>query len=156
MSTPNAAHYPANDTRVLVTERPRRRAVLTIAFLTVVAAISIAAGNTRFAIPAFTDVTVHDPSVVRAGAHFYVFGSHLASARTFDGLRWTQITSDTDSYSVADGPAGLTVDRKTGVLTWRPALSDVGIPHEVTIRARPRRSRCPRAAGNAVRRATGG
>ena len=39
------------------------------------------------------------------------------------------------SYSVAGGPAGLTVDRKTGVLTWRPALSDVGIPHEVTIRA---------------------
>ena len=39
------------------------------------------------------------------------------------------------SYSVAGGPVGLTVDCKTGVLTWRPALSDVGIPHEVTIRA---------------------
>jgi arabinan endo-1,5-alpha-L-arabinosidase len=29
----------------------------------------------------------------------------------------------------------LTVDRATGVVTWRPSLSDVGIPYEVTVRA---------------------
>ena len=33
------------------------------------------------------------------------------------------------------GPTGLTVDRATGIVTWRPALSDVGIPYNVTIRA---------------------
>ena len=33
------------------------------------------------------------------------------------------------------GPTGLTVDRATGVVTWRPALSDVGVPYEVTVRA---------------------
>ena len=97
MSTPNAAHCPANNTRLVVRERPRWRRVLPVALLTVAAAISIASGATRFAIPAFTDVTVHDPSVVRSGANFYVFGSHLASARTSDGLRWTQITTDTDA-----------------------------------------------------------
>src|SRR6187431_153343 len=46
-------------------------------------------------VPTFTDVTVHDPSVVRVGADFYVFGSHLASARTRDGQHWTQVTTDT-------------------------------------------------------------
>ena len=42
---------------------------------------------------------------------------------------------DAYSYSVVSGPPGLTVDRATGVVTWRPALSDVGIPYEVTVRA---------------------
>jgi hypothetical protein len=39
------------------------------------------------------------------------------------------------SYSVVSGPTGLTVDRATGMVTWRPALSDVGVPYEVTVRA---------------------
>jgi len=45
-------------------------------------------------VPTFTDVTVHDPSVVRAGSQFVVFGSHLASARTNDWMHWTQISSE--------------------------------------------------------------
>ena len=45
-------------------------------------------------IPTFSNVTVHDPSVVRAGSQFYVFGSHLASARTSDWMHWTQISSE--------------------------------------------------------------
>jgi arabinan endo-1,5-alpha-L-arabinosidase len=43
--------------------------------------------------PTFANVTVHDPSVVRDGSTFYVFGSHLASASTTDLMRWTQITT---------------------------------------------------------------
>jgi beta-xylosidase len=39
------------------------------------------------------------------------------------------------TYSVASGPTGLGVDRTSGVVTWRPALSDVGLPYEVSIRA---------------------
>lgn len=42
---------------------------------------------------------------------------------------------DTFSYSVVSGPPGLTVDRATGVATWRPSVADVGIPYEVTVRA---------------------
>jgi beta-xylosidase len=45
-------------------------------------------------IPTFSNVTVHDPSVVRAGSQFHVFGSHLASARTGDWMHWTQISSE--------------------------------------------------------------
>ncbi|HEX2855208.1 MAG TPA: glycoside hydrolase family 43 C-terminal domain-containing protein [Opitutaceae bacterium] len=43
--------------------------------------------------PTFTNVTVHDPSVVRSGAEFYVFGSHLASAKTTDFMNWTQLST---------------------------------------------------------------
>ena len=43
--------------------------------------------------PAFTNVTVHDPSVVREDDTFYVFGSHLASARSPDLIRWTQLST---------------------------------------------------------------
>jgi len=43
--------------------------------------------------PTFTNVTVHDPSVVHDGATFYVFGSHMASASTADLMQWTQITT---------------------------------------------------------------
>jgi|GEM_PF-739529 len=44
-------------------------------------------------IPSFSNVSVHDPSVVRAGSEFYVFGSHLASASTTDWMHWTQLSS---------------------------------------------------------------
>ena len=43
--------------------------------------------------PSFTNVTVHDPSVVRDGSTYYVFGSHLASASSDDLLNWTQIST---------------------------------------------------------------
>lgn len=38
--------------------------------------------------PVFQDVSVHDPSVIRVGDDYYVFGSHLAAARTTDLLHW--------------------------------------------------------------------
>jgi hypothetical protein len=39
------------------------------------------------------------------------------------------------SYTLVSGPTGLTVNRATGVLSWRPLLSEVGIPYQVTVRA---------------------
>lgn len=41
--------------------------------------------------PAFAGISVHDPSIVAAGDELYVFGSHLAAARTPDLLRWTGV-----------------------------------------------------------------
>jgi arabinan endo-1,5-alpha-L-arabinosidase len=46
------------------------------------------------AIPSFSNVTVHDPSVVRDGSRFYVFGSHLAAARSSDLMHWTQLSTE--------------------------------------------------------------
>ena len=38
--------------------------------------------------PTFTEVSVHDPSVIVTEGRFYVFGSHLAAARSDDLLHW--------------------------------------------------------------------
>ncbi len=59
--------------------------------------VLIAVAHGRFSVmaqaPAFAEVTVHDPSVVRDGENVYVFGSHLASAKTADLMKWTQIST---------------------------------------------------------------
>src|SRR5690606_35494822 len=47
-----------------------------------------------------SDATVHDPSVVRDGDAFFVFGSHLASARTSDWMHWTQISTSPEPGNV--------------------------------------------------------
>lgn len=39
----------------------------------------------------FANVSVHDPSVIRVDGQFYVFGSHLAAARTTDLMNWTKL-----------------------------------------------------------------
>ncbi len=37
---------------------------------------------------------VHDPSVIKVGDSYYVFGSHVAAAKTDDLMNWTQISGD--------------------------------------------------------------
>ena len=49
--------------------------------------------------PTFTDVTVHDPSVVTDGDDVWVFGSHGASAHTTDLMNWTQHSIDLSQSS---------------------------------------------------------
>src|SRR5690606_17350930 len=48
-------------------------------------------------VPGFSDVSVHDPSVIQAENRFYVFGSHGASAWTEDLRHWTQVASTVTS-----------------------------------------------------------
>ncbi|MGE9754377.1 arabinan endo-1,5-alpha-L-arabinosidase AbnB [Bacillus inaquosorum] len=43
--------------------------------------------------PVFTEVSVHDPSIIETNGTFYVFGSHLASAKTNDLMQWQQVTT---------------------------------------------------------------
>jgi arabinan endo-1,5-alpha-L-arabinosidase len=52
-----------------------------------------AAAEAPYALVTFQNASVHDPSVIRTGGAFYVFGSHLASAKSTDLMNWTQITS---------------------------------------------------------------
>ena len=39
----------------------------------------------------FNDLAVHDPSVIKSGDAYYVFGSHLAAAKSIDLMNWTYI-----------------------------------------------------------------
>ncbi|CAN7271417.1 glycoside hydrolase family 43 protein [Pseudoduganella sp. LjRoot289] len=39
----------------------------------------------------FANVSVHDPAVINAGGVFYVFGSHLAAAKSTDLMNWTKV-----------------------------------------------------------------
>lgn len=42
--------------------------------------------------PVFGNISVHDPSVIKTNdGTYYVFGSHLSSAKTTDLLRWTRV-----------------------------------------------------------------
>ena len=40
-------------------------------------------------VPKFRDVSVHDPSVIRAeDGTYYIFGSHMAAAKSTDLMQW--------------------------------------------------------------------
>ncbi|MDY2627226.1 MAG: glycoside hydrolase family 43 protein [Lachnospiraceae bacterium] len=41
----------------------------------------------------FADVSVHDPSIMKAGDRYYIFGSHLAAASSTDLVHWELIDS---------------------------------------------------------------
>lgn len=43
--------------------------------------------------PAFTDVSVHDPNIIKAGSAYYVFGSHIEAAKSSDLMNWTTFTN---------------------------------------------------------------
>ena len=46
---------------------------------------------------AFTEASVHDPSVIKSGDTYYVFGSHLAAAKSTDLMNWTKIADGVDN-----------------------------------------------------------
>ena len=52
----------------------------------------------EMAVPKFKDVSVHDPSVIRAeDGTYYVFGSHMAAAKSTDLIQWKMISRDAGS-----------------------------------------------------------
>lgn len=44
-------------------------------------------------VPAFRNVSVHDPSVIKVGDTYYVFGSHLQVAKSKDLIQWDEVAS---------------------------------------------------------------
>jgi arabinan endo-1,5-alpha-L-arabinosidase len=62
---------------------------------------SLGAARAQEAVPTFADVTVHDPSVIKVGERWYVYGSHGASAWTEDLMRWTQVATGVNAGSPA-------------------------------------------------------
>lgn len=67
-----------------------RRLAASLVMLTLSTQAQILATTT----PDFINASVHDPSVIKVGSEYYVFGSHLAAAKSPDLLKW---------YSIADG-----------------------------------------------------
>ncbi|WP_218573432.1 family 43 glycosylhydrolase [Rheinheimera lutimaris] len=47
--------------------------------------------------PTFTNVGVHDPSVIKVADTYYVFGSHLAAAKSTDLMHWQQVADGVSS-----------------------------------------------------------
>jgi arabinan endo-1,5-alpha-L-arabinosidase len=44
----------------------------------------------------FANASVHDPSIIKVGTEYYVFGSHLAAAKSTDLMNWTLIADRVD------------------------------------------------------------
>ncbi|MAD02360.1 MAG: beta-xylosidase [Pseudoalteromonas sp.] len=51
-----------------------------------------------------TNVSVHDPSVVKVDDTYYIFGSHLAAAKSTDLLNWEMISSLSANEAVNESP----------------------------------------------------
>ncbi|QDH21422.1 LamG-like jellyroll fold domain-containing protein [Saccharibacillus brassicae] len=52
-----------------------------------------AAGTSSDTPPTFSNVSVHDPSIVKDGDTFYVFGSHIDAAKSTDLMHWTSFAN---------------------------------------------------------------
>ncbi|AIQ68633.1 glycoside hydrolase family 43 protein [Paenibacillus graminis] len=71
----------------------KKRTFISLVSLSLITACS---GKT----PEFSNVSVHDPSVIKVDETYYVFGSHLASAKSKDLMSWTQLSSGVDDGNV--------------------------------------------------------
>lgn len=74
----------------------KKRAVTTLLMLTVLSGC----GGNGGSVPKFENVSVHDPSIIKADGTYYVFGSHLASAKSKDLMAWEQISSVVEDGNV--------------------------------------------------------
>lgn len=74
----------------------QRFLVLFCAVGLVISGTAITSGNKVQAseVPVFEEVSVHDPSVLKVDDTYYIFGSHLAAAKTKDFMKWEQISSE--------------------------------------------------------------
>lgn len=49
-------------------------------------------------LPSFTSVSVHDPSIIKADdGYYYIYGSHMAAARSLDLIDWQLISSNANA-----------------------------------------------------------
>ncbi|MGN7760270.1 LamG-like jellyroll fold domain-containing protein [Paenibacillus sp. 22594] len=83
--------------------------------------------------PVFSNVSVHDPSVVKKGGTYYVFGSHIEAAKSEDLMNWSTFTNGyttPDNALYGDLSANLAgsfawagendLDSKGGFSVWAP------------------------------------
>lgn len=85
--------------------------------------------------PAFTNVSVHDPSIVKDGGTYYVFGSHIEAAKSADLLNWATFTNGYETPGnalygdLSENLAGSFAwagendsDSKGGFAVWAPGI----------------------------------
>ena len=73
----------------------KKRLAMLLAVLMMLAGGTGMADNAELPVPRFRDVSVHDPSVLRAeDGTYYIFGSHMAAAKSSDLIQWTMISRD--------------------------------------------------------------
>ncbi|MCL6603708.1 MAG: glycoside hydrolase family 43 protein [Paenibacillus sp.] len=78
----------------------KRSLTLLISFSLLAACSNTTSKNETVAPPVYENVSVHDPSVINVEDTYYVFGSHLASAKSKDLMSWTQISSSVSDSNV--------------------------------------------------------
>ncbi|SFS05258.1 glycoside hydrolase family 43 protein [Anaeromicropila populeti] len=63
----------------------------------------------------FANVSVHDPSVIKVDGTYYIFGSHLAGAKSTDLMNWTLLSTGVNAGNtiIPDAPVEL-----EDALTW--------------------------------------
>lgn len=85
--------------------------------------------------PDFANVSVHDPSIIKDGSTYYVFGSHIEAAKSADLMKWTTFTNGYETPgnvifgNLSENLAGSFAwageddsDSKGGYAVWAPAV----------------------------------
>ncbi|MET0692940.1 MAG: family 43 glycosylhydrolase, partial [Propionibacteriaceae bacterium] len=80
--------------------------------------------------PVFTDVSVHDPDLIRVDGTYYAFGSHLAAASSPDLKKWTSIadgvTPDNPLFDDVTTELKETLDWAQSTTLWAPDVIRLG------------------------------
>ncbi len=76
----------------------RKSAVLCILLALLMMSSTFATAEGKEDAPVFKSVSVHDPSIIKADDGFYyIFGSHMAAARSEDLMNWKSISTNAQS-----------------------------------------------------------
>lgn len=77
--------------------RLKRIVILGLTISCVIAGMSIGLGEEKpvESKPVFVETSVHDPSIIKAeDGYFYIYGSHMAAARTKDLMAWETLSTN--------------------------------------------------------------
>ncbi|MDQ0230874.1 arabinan endo-1,5-alpha-L-arabinosidase [Metabacillus malikii] len=77
----------------------RKLSLTLLAFILLIPGMLLGSNNENIANanesepPVFKNVSVHDPSIIKEGKNYYVFGSHIEAAKSTDLQSWTTFTN---------------------------------------------------------------
>ena len=69
-----------------------------LVLLALLAPAAALGNNAGLPVPKFKEVSVHDPSVIRApDGTFFIYGSHMTAAKSTDLIRWEMFSRNADT-----------------------------------------------------------